>query len=72
MAASAAPITHVHQMTRCVPMPLTSARSGLSAVARIALPILLRFSTRYTVATRKIATMAIKMASGGIRTSMGR
>ena len=42
VAASAAPKAQVHRMTCRVSMPLTSARSGLSAIARIALPIRVR------------------------------
>ena len=72
MAANPPPMAQVVQMTRWVLMPVTSARSGLSAVARMALPILVRVSSRYTETTSMIATAATNMLSGGIRTSNGR
>ena len=46
VAAMPAPIAQVNRMTLLVSMPLTSAKSGLSDVARMALPIFVRVSMR--------------------------
>ena len=70
-AANPAPITHVHRITISVLIPVTLARSTLSAVARIALPILVFVRSRCSEIVTPSATPAINNASGGIRTSIG-
>ena len=47
-AASAPPSAHTNGMTRSTSMPDEAARSGLSATARMALPILVRCRTKAT------------------------
>ena len=67
MAAMPPPMAQVDQMTRSVGIPVTRAKSGLSAVARMALPIFVRVSSRYTPRARSTAMPAMKMLSGGMR-----
>ena len=71
MAAYAAAIAHVQWMMRVVLMPVMRARSMLSDVARIALPVRVRFRNRYSAPTSAIAVMPRNMLSGGMRMSNG-
>ena len=67
-AASPAPATHTKVMTRSTLMPDDSARSRLSATARVALPTLVRCRNRATP-TSTTTEMTMPQKSRGTRRS---
>ncbi|MQM39305.1 hypothetical protein KBTX_03329 [wastewater metagenome] len=60
-------MTHVQVITRSAGMPVISARSMLSDIARIALPIFVRVRNRCTATTSAKAMSTIQTWSGLIR-----